>query len=87
MVFHVENERESRIFQKLWMNMTSFMGMKHLTASSVCYNHSQSSRQHELHIDCTKENTSAVINRNDHTKIDLDDARLIPTDDLERVYS
>ena len=26
-----------------------------------------------------------LIHRNDHTKIDLDQARLLPTDDLQRV--
>lgn len=29
----------------------------------------------------------AVIIRNDHTKVDLDQARLFPTDDVENVYN
>lgn len=54
-----------------------------MTASCVAYSHLPLWRQREHPIDCMK--SDIIVSRNDHTKIDLDSARLIPTEDLARV--
>lgn len=45
--------------------------------------HSLLSKQHVVPIDCKR--LLLVITRNDHTKVDLDQARLFPTDDVDNV--